>query len=301
MDEVINAAIEGQTAPAPVKTEVVAEPAKAATPVEQPSGQADPKATNLEGQDEWEYDGNVSKVPAQFQKFAKGLQKHFTQRSMTEAEIRRKGQEYEQFQASEDFKQFQAWKQNQNGQPAQQQQPQQNPALITQAEWEEAQLDPTGQKAQQIMERVSEAKANAIINKAIQQYGGQVQQLQNEQQQTKFNTALSDFADTNPDVLELHEMGLMKPRIEEELASRQHKTYESAIQSAYAKAAQAREVMRARLLQEQQVLVQQKRDAVIQSGSASGDQTIVHVDKHEALDTAIENAMSGKKVRNKLK
>jgi hypothetical protein len=93
----------------------------------------------------------------------------------------------------------------------------------------------------------------------------------------------------------------MKPRIEEELASRKHKTYESAINAAHEKASQAREVMRARLLQEQQVLVQQKRDAVIQSGAGTGEQTIVHVDQREAFDTAIENAISGKKVKNKLK
>lgn len=287
-----NAAPQGQPAPDP----------KNEAPKSAPTGQAEVKAPNLEGADSWEFDGNPNTVPPQFQKFAKGIQRHFTQRSMTEAETRRKGQEYDQFLASEKFKAFQAWEQSQNGQPAPAaHQPEANPALITQAEWEDAQLDPTGQKAQQLMDRVASARAQELINKAVQQYGGQVQAMQTEQAQTKFNTALSDFADLNPDVIELHEMGLMKSRIEEELASRKHKTYESAIQSAYTKASEARELMKTRLLQEQSELVKQKKDALTFDGTGTGEQTVVHVEKNEAFNTAIANAIQGKKVKNKLK
>ncbi len=285
----------GQPAPVAPQGQAPADP-KNEAPQSAPTGQADPHAPNLEGADKWEWDGNPNTVPPQFQKHARGIQQHFTKRSMAEAELRRKGQEYEQFMTSEEFKNFQAWKQSGQTPAVAQPQPE-NPTLISQQEWEEAQLDPTGQKAQSLIDRVVQAR----LNQAVQQYGGQLQQLQNQQQQTQFNTALSDYADANPDVLELHEMGLMKPRIEEELASRKHKTYESAINAAHEKASQAREVMRARLLQEQQVLVQQKRDAVIQSGAGTGEQTIVHVDQREAFDTAIENAISGKKVKNKLK
>lgn len=299
MEDKINAAIEGQAAVTPPATpSVTPDPQAAAAQNIPPSGQAE-NAPNLEGKDEWEYDGNVNKVPPQFQKFAKGLQKHFTQKSMTDAEIRRKGQEYDQFVASEDFKQFQAWKQQSAG--GQQATPQagqeQSPTLISQNEWEEAQLDPTGQKAQGLIDRVVAAR----LNQAVQAYGGQLQQLQQEQQTTKFNTSLADYADANPDVLELHELGLMKPRLEEELASRKHSTYESAINAAHQKAAQTRDMMKARLLQEQQQLVSQKRDASINSGTSSGEATVVHVDKNDAFNTAFENAITGKKVKNKLK
>lgn len=302
MDDAINAAIEGQSATPPPTGQAVPEPAKAAPQESKPSGQVEEKQTpNLEGQDNWEYDGNITKVPPQFQKFAKGLQKHFTQRSMTEAEIRRKGQEYDQLVTSEEFKAFQAWKQGQNGQAPVAQQPQaqqpENPTLINQQEWEEAQLDPTGAKAQSLIDRVVQAR----INQAAQVYGSELQRLQNVQQQTQFNAAVSDYADANPDVIELHEMGLLLPRVEAELASRQHRTYESAIHAAHQKAAEAREIIRARLLQEQQSLVQQKKEAVIQNGVSTGEQTIVHVDKNDAFNTAIENAMAGKKVKNKLK
>lgn len=301
MEEVIKAAIEGKTeAPNPQGQPATPDPKAAAPQDAKPSGQADDKtkAPNLEGQDNWEYDGNIAKVPAQFQKFAKGLQKHFTQKSMTEAELRRKGQEYEQFVGSDEYQKFQTWQQQNSGQPGQAPGAQpENPTLINQQEWEEAQLDPSGQKAQSLIDRVVQAR----LNQAVQQYGGQLQQLQNRQQQTDFNAALSDYADANAEVLELHEMGLMKPRLEEELASREHRTYESAISAAHQKAAQARDLMKARLLQEQTELVQKKKDAVTESGSASGEQKIVHVDKHDAFATAFENASQGKKIKNKLK
>ena len=287
----------GQVAPVAPQGQAAATPTNEA-PKSAPTGQADAKAPNLEGADNWEWDGNPNTVPTQFQKFAKGIQRHFTQKSMTEAEVRRKGQEYDQFVQSEDFKAFQSWRQqNQGGQaPGAAQQPE-NPTLINQQEWEDAQLDPTGQKAQGLIDRVVQAR----LNEAVQAYGGQLQQLQQQQQQTQFNTTLSDYADANPEVLELHEMGLMKNRIEEELSSRNHKTYESAIAAAHQKAAEARDLMKARLLQEQQTLVQQKRDAVIENGSGSGEQTMVQVDKSNAFETAFLNAVSGKKVKNKLK
>jgi hypothetical protein len=300
MEDVIKAAIEGKTETPTPTGQTVPDPKAAAPQTPTPSGQAE-KAPNLEGQNDWEYDGNIEKVPAQFQKFAKGLQKHFTQRSMTDAEIRRKGQEYDTFVTSEDFKNYQTWKQQNSGQPGQapgaaQPQPE-NPTLINQQEWEDAQLDPTGMKAQALIDRVVQAR----LGQAIQQYGGQLQQLQHTQQRTEFNSALSDYADANPEVLELHEMGLMKPRIEEELASRKHKTWESAINAAHTKAAEARDIMKARLLKDQTELVQKKKDAVIEAGSGTGEQTIVHVDKNDAFNTAFENAAAGKKVKNKLK
>lgn len=287
----------GQSAPAA--------PAKEA-PKSAPSGQADPtkNAPNLDGADKWEWDGNPNTVPPQFQKHAKGIQQHFTKRSMAEAELRRKGQEYEQFVQSEEFKNYQAWKQGQSGQPvtpAGNQQPVQNPTMITQAEWEDAQLDPTGQKAQQLMDRVASARAQELIDRAVKQYGGQVQELQNAREQTNFNTALSDFVDLHPDSIELHEMGLMKSRIEEELASRKHKTYESAIQAAYGKASEARELMKSRLMQEQSDLVRQKKDANTLDGISSGEQTTVAVSKEDAFATAFNNAAQGRKVKNKLK
>lgn len=265
-----------------------------------PTGQADTPAPNLEGADNWEYDGNPNTVPPQFQKFAKGMQQHFTKRSMTEAEIRRKGQEYDQFVQSDDFRAFQEWRQQRQGQPEQAQAPA-NPELISQAEWEAAQLDPTGRTAQALMERVAEAKAARVLNQAVQAYGGQLQQLQQQQQQVQFNTALNDFADAHPDVVDLHAMGLMKPHLDEELASRKHATYESALTAAYSRASEARERIRAALLQEQNELVQKKKGAVSQNGTVTGEQTVVHVERSDAFDTAIGNALAGKKVKNKLK
>lgn len=293
----------GQSAPAPTGQAPAAAPQQATPNNAAPSGQADAgnKAPNLEGADNWEYNGDLNAVPPQFQKFAKGLQKHFTQRSMSEAEIRRKGQEYDQFVASEDFKSFQQWRQQQaNG--GQQVAPQRapantNPTLINQQEWEEAQLDPSGQKAQSLIDRVVQAR----LNQAVQTYGGQLQQLQKAQEQTRFNTALSDFADANPDVIELNEMGVMKPLLQEEMSSGKHKTYESAINAAYQRSAVARDKIKATLMQEQQKLVEQKKGAIVMNSTATGNSDVVYVDKNDAFSTAFENAIQGKKVRNKLK
>ncbi len=289
----------GQAAPAPTGQPTNAAPTNNATPAtQQPSGQAEPKATNLEGADNWEYDGNPNAVPKQFQKFAKGIQQHFTKKSMSEAELRRKGQEYDQFTQSDEFKNYQAWRSQQNGQPTAQPQAQpQNPALISQQEWEEAQLDPSGQKAQALMDRVADAKVQA----AIRQYGGQINQIRQEQNLTKFNTALSDYADANPDIMDLHQMGLMKPLLEEEYASGKHRTHESAIAAAHKRASDAHQQVKARLMEEQQKLVEAKRDATVTQGTGTGEANVVIVDKNNAFETAFENAVAGKKIKNKLK
>jgi hypothetical protein len=294
----------GQSAPAAPQGQAAPAAPQSATPsTPAPTGQADAgKAPNLEGADNWEYDGNLNAVPPQFQKFAKGLQRHFTQRSMTEAEIRRKGQEYDQFVASEDFKRFQQWRQQQvsgQGQPQVAPQGQQpaNPTIINAQEWEDAQLDPTGQKAQGLIDRVVQAR----LNQAVQVYGGQLQQLQQAQEKTRFDNALSSFADANPDVLELHETGLMKPLLQEEMASGKHKTYEAAIHAAYQRSAQARDNIKAALMAEQQKLAAQKKDAIVMNSAATGSSDVIYVDKNDAFSTAFENAMSGKKVKNKLK
>lgn len=301
--ETPNAAVgSGQSAtPAPTG-QAGAAPTKEATPNSAPTGQADAgnKAPNLEGADSWEYDGNLNSVPPQFQKFAKGLQKHFTQRSMTDAETRRKGQEYDAFVASDDFRNFQAWKQqSQQGQPVQGQQPTEprNPNLINQQEWEDALLDSSGSKAQNIIDRVVQAR----LNQAVQMYGGQLAQLQKDQQKAKFENTLSSFADVNPDVLELHEMGLMKPLLQEEMQSGRHKTHEAAINAAYQRSVSARDAIKAKLIADQTKMVAQKREAITENGSTSGDSSVVYVDKNDAFATAFENAMQGKKVKNRLK
>lgn len=301
--ETPNAAVgSGQVAtPAPTG-QTGAAPTKEATPNAAPTGQADKgnQAPNLEGADKWEYDGNLNTVPPQFQKFAKGLQRHFTQRSMAEAEIRRKGQEYDQFVNGEEYKAYQAWRAGQGQQPAAAPQAParvENPSFISAQEWEEAQLDTTGQKANNIIDRVVQAR----LNEAAKLYGGQLQQLQQAHQRTQFNTALSDFADANPDVVDLHAMGIMKPLLQEEMATGKHKTYESAINAAYQRSVQARDAIKASLMAEQTKLVEQKKDATVLQSSTTGDSNVVFVDKSNAFDTAFDNALQGKKVKNRLK
>lgn len=287
---------DGQVAPTPAPQGQAAPAAPQGTGIQPASAPSTPVTPNLEGvPEDWQWDGNPNNLPQQFRNHGKGIQRYFTKRSMAEAELRRKGQEYEQHLSSDDYKAYQEWKKNQGGsqsanvssQPA-------NASAISQQEWEEAQLDPTGQKAQSLIDRVVQAR----LNEAVQMYGGQLQQLQQQQQVTQFQTALSDYADANPDVVELHEMGLMKPLMDEEFASGKHRTYEAVISSAHQRAAKIREAAEARALQASQQRVVEKQGAVVNPGVATGDMTVVTIGQNEnSIDAAFEHAAQNKKVK----
>ncbi len=283
-----------QEAPAP----------QAATPapdkVETPAPKSESPAAPVEQQapTDTEWDGDVNKLPPEIQGWAKKAQRTLTKKAMSSSDDIRLGQEFKQFQGSKDWQAYQQWKQ---GTPqAAIQQPiatQAHQGGVTQQEWEEAQLDPSGQKFQQLVDRSVQAK----IQEAAQMYGAELQQLRTTQQVTAFQQVLSDFADLNPDAVDLHNKGLLKPFLEEEMKSGKHRSHESAVNAAYTRAIQIRDAIREDAMNAAQARVAEKRGAVVQTGTSVGEANIAYVDKGSTFDEAFNFAIQGKKVKVKAK
>jgi hypothetical protein len=244
-----------------------------------------------------EWDGDVNKLPPELQTWAKKAQGTLTKKAMANSEALRLGEEYKAFQKSEEWQKFQQWKQNPTPQAARVEQAPQQPGQITAQEWEEAQLDPTGAKFNDLLER----KVNARLNEAAKFYGKELQQLRTTQQVTEFQQVLSDFADLNPDVTKLHEMGIMKPILDEEMRSGRHKSYEEMVNAAYTRGAKIRDIARQEAVAEAQLRVAEKKNGVTATGTSTGSAEIVYVDKGNTLDTAINFALQEKKVKVKSK
>lgn len=278
------------TAPTPA-AETAPKAEAPAAPVENPAPST-PKTD-----DEW--DGDVNKLPPEIQGWAKKAQRTLTKKAMAASEDIRLAQEFKQFQGSQDWQAFQQWKQQartpQAAAPVESV-PQQ-PGSITQQEWEDAQLDPTGQKFQALVNRQVQAK----INEAAQVYGHELQQLRTTQQVTQFQQILSDFADLNPDAVDLHNKGILKPFLEEEIKGGRHKSYESAVATAYERARSIRDAIREDAMAAAQQRIAEKRNAVVSTGTSVGEANIAYVDKNSTFDEAMNFAMQGKKVKVKAK
>jgi len=288
-------ASQGKPAEPDSQTETPA-PTQDAESAPEPETQTAPVAESPAAPADVEWDGDVNKLPPELQGWAKKAQRNLTKKAMAESEDRRLGQEFKQFQGSQDWQQFQQWRQQ--AAPAQQAPAApQDSGVVTQRDWEEAQLDSTGTKFNELVNRAVQVK----INEAAQMYGAELQQLRTTQQVTQFQQTLSDFADLNPDAVELHEAGILKPFLEEEMQSNRHQSYESAVSAAYERARTIRDTLEAKALQRAQGRVQEKRAAVVSTGTSVGDANIAYVDKGSTFDEAINFAIQGKRVKVKAK
>lgn len=292
----VNLEPQGQVAQTPAAPQGQAAPN--ATPQAEVTGAANVGQVEVKTPDKkpLDWDGDVNKLPPELQDWAKSVQRGFTKRSMAEAEVRRLGQEYQQLQTSEDWRKFQEWK---AGVPNQQSAPtQQNDTQDFSRDWEEALLDGTGNKALSLIDKAVQKR----IQEAAQMYGSELQQLRQTQQVTQFQSALSEFVDANPDALELHEMGIMQPIMETEFKNGRHQTYEQAFAASYEKASTIREQMRQKALQAAQGRVNEKREAIVQPGTTTGEASQFIVDsKHDVFEQAFNFALQNKKVKVKAK
>ncbi len=280
---------EGQVSEAP--SQAVPQPqGQAANTPNQPAAPTDQKA---------EWDGDVNKLPPELQGWAKSVQRGFTKRSMAEAELRRKGQEFESFTTSDEYRQYQTWKEQQANPAPQQARQNEAPApVITPQEWEEIQLDPTGTKLA--------SKVDAMIQNKIMQaaatYGAELNNLKSTQNQTMYQASLSDLASLHPEVIEWHQAGIMAPFLKEELANKSHKSYDQAVNAAYEKAAKINDYYEKQADARLQQRVTEKKGLTTPSGVSTGEDSSMYVsNKTDAFSQAITNALEGKKVKVRVK
>lgn len=247
-----------------------------------------------------EWDGDVNKLPPEIQGWAKKAQRTLTKKAMAESEDRRLGQEFKQFQGSQDWQAFQQWKQQANGQaPAPVAPVAVDPSQgdVSQREWEEAQLDNTGTKFRDLVNR----QVRNQINEAAQVYGQQLDNLRNTQERTAFQQTLSDFADLNPDAVQLYNTGILKPFLDDEIKSGRHRSHDAAISAAYERGKAIRDAIQAEADQRAQARVQEKRSAVVSTGTSVGEANVAYVEKGNTFDEAFNFAAQGKKVKVKAK
>ena len=246
--------------------------------------------------DDW--DGDVNKLDPKLQPWAKKAQSTLTKKAMAASEDIRLGQEFKQFQNSKEWQAFQQWKQQAPAAAPQLQAPvQTSSGSITQQDWEQAQLDSTGQKFQELVDRQVQVK----INEAARLYGAELQQLRTTQQVTQFQQVLSDFADLNPDAVDLHNKGILKPFLEEEMKSGRHRTHEAAVHAAYERGKAIRDAIREDAMNAAQARVAEKKNAVVSTGTSVSDANVAYVDKANTFDEAFNFAIQGKKVKVKAK
>jgi len=275
---------------APIDTAKVE--AKIEAPIEQP------KKEELTDQ---EWDGDPNKLPPELQKWAKKAQGTLTKKAMSLAEERRLAEEFKRFQSSPEWQNYQTWKQQgargQENPNVQESMSRPAQSGVTQQEWEDARLDETGSKFSSLVNRM----VNQQINQAAQVYGQELQQLRSTQQVTQFQQTLSDFADLNPDVVKLHEMGIMKPLLEEEMKNGKHKSYDEMVQAAYERGSKIREAAYQDALTATQGRVQEKKAGVINTGTTSAEANVAYVDKGSTFEEAFNYALQNKKVKVKAK
>ncbi len=278
-------------APAPVETPAPEQKASETPAVEQPATPAE----------EQEWDGDVNKLDPKMQPWAKKAQRHLTKKAMAASEEIRLGQEFKNLQGSADWQAYQAWKkqltQGSAGAPQAPAPQQPISSGVTQQEWEEAQLDPSGVKFNALVER----KVAQQIQQAAQVYGAELQQLRTTQQVTSFQQTLSDFVDVNPDAVDLHQKGIMKPFLDEELASGRHRSYEAAINAAYERGRAIRDAIREDAMNAAQARIAEKKNGVVSTGTSVGEANVAYVDKGSTFDEAFNFAIQGKKVKVKAK
>ena len=240
------------------------------------------------------WDGDVNKLPPEIQDWAKAAQRHLTQKAMAEADLRRAGEEYQQFIQSDDYKSFQNWK-------TQPQQPktEETPLVsgVTPEEWEQAQLDMTGKSFNGLIQR----EVQRQVNEAAQMYGAELNNLRQTSVSTQWREAISSVAEIHPDMVDLHKAGMMKPYIDQELNSGKHKSYEDVVNAAYQRVAAIRDSFIEQGKKADQARIAEKRQGVSATGIATGNAEVMTVDKGDVFNKAFEMALEKKKVKVKSK
>lgn len=259
-------------------------------------GKAENQAAPKEEQKE-EFDGDVNKLPEILQPWFKKAQAGLTKKAMSQAELLRKGQEFEQVIQSEEWKRFQESKLEQR--PEKPVQPNQSQTVsITAEEWEEAQLDSTGTKIQQIMSR----EIQRHLQEAAKEIMPKLQESEKFVNVSRLQNALSAFADIHPEILDYHQDGAVKDILDSELKSGKHASYESAINAAYERVHKIYQTAEQKALAKAQGRVAEKKGAVSSTGLTTSELTHIDAnDNSDGFDKALSAALENKKVKVKIR
>ena len=259
------------------------------TSVENTAVQADQttQPTKSDVPEDFEWDGDVNKLPAPLQSQAKGMLRHMHKVTQEASQVKRDAENYQQIVNHPEFKQFLEWqKQQSNPAEATQQQPTKG-ADLTEEDLLLAQSDP--KKFQSLLQNHVSSAMQPIIQQGMQR----IQQLEREISLAKQEKSVDAFAAQNPDFYKINPV-IMKAAIRE--------TGGKSLQDAYdlAKKLEAQYLDKATTSINQKVA--EKKKAVSASPSRSVTPQVVYVDSEaDAMRVAYENATLGKRVDVRVK
>ena len=259
------------------------------TNVENTAVQADQttQPTKSDVPEDFEWDGDVNKLPAPLQSQAKGMLRHMHKVTQEAAQVKRDAEGFQQIVNHPEFQQFLEWQQQQSNPAAAAQQQPTTGADLTEEELLLAQSDP--RKFQGLLQNHISKSIQPVIQQGMQK----IQHLERELALSKQEKNIDSFAAQNPDFYKINPV-IMKAAIRE--------TGGRSLQDAYtlAKKLEAHYLDKANTSISQKVA--EKKKAVSASPSRSVTPQVVYVDSEaDAMRVAYENATLGKRVDVRVK
>lgn len=147
----------------------------------------------------WEYNGDRKSVPKEFQNYVKGVDRYWSKKSQTLAELGQKAREYEEFKNSPEYKAFQQFKENPSAPGKQDNQP-----LVTQDEIDAIALGDAA-TLEKVIERKAKHLLETTVNPKLEAFSKKEQEFTLKQKEIDAAETISSFAQLNPDFNELLE------------------------------------------------------------------------------------------------
>lgn len=295
LDAALNKAVEQAAAnPAPVG-QVATESTDAPTKTGEEAGTtAAPTGTETKVKDKPVWDGKLESVDTlpedlreAAREHAKAVQRYTTKLSQEAAEARKKAEDYEKRFPQDKQAAYEKWLADQ-AKPKPGQAPR-----ITQEEWEDALLDPTGEKMDAIVEKKLSWRVDQERKAMAEAAKGQEKERQDRK---ALEDRVLEFAQLNPDFEKLAEAGIMMPMLKDELERG------GTLETAYSRAKTLVESLKGQRDVELKELAEKKKSASTVDKTNGHDETVKWVnDQDEALEASIEAAISKRPVKVKVR
>lgn len=235
----------------------------------------------------WEYDGNRSKVPEPFKKYAQGFDRYVSKKDQAAAEYRKKAEEYEKIVNSEAYQQFIAKNPTNTGSKEQ-------APTVTQEE-----IDAITLGDAKTLESVIERKAKQLLETNLgpkeQEMRKQLDALTMKQKQIESAEMIQSFAEVNKDFWELYDSGF------EEYIVTSVKSGKS-LEDTYKAAKLIESKMSERLEAQRKAEFEKKKAGSVVGKSIPGTPDVVFADNEDhAKRLAIELTMKGDKRHVRIK
>ncbi len=238
----------------------------------------------------WEYNGDRKDVPKEFQQYVKGVDRYWSKKSQTLAELGQKAREYEEFRNSSEFKAFQQFKEKPAGTvPSEAPQP-----VVTQDEIDAIALGDAA-TLEKVIERKAKQLLESTVNPKLEAITKLDQQFTLKQKESEAADTIKSFSELNPDFNELLDSPVGEFMID---AARRGMDIESIYKSAKA----AEDYFSQKMDAKKKADFEKKKAGTTVGKSIPGTPDIVYADdENSAKRLAIELTLKGDKRHVRIK